>query len=100
MAHHWTIPEDWATLHLYLQTGESPAVNDSGVLALRDAMIDCPAESIVMRVRNFAYLDTGVGLRNAAVQSAEVWNEYADDPDGGAAKARSEFENVTGISLD
>ena len=36
----------------------------------------CPIASILMKVSNFRWLDTGKGLKNASKQSGQIYNKY------------------------
>ena len=70
--------------------------NHSSVKALAKAMGYADGGSIMMRKRNFDYLDPSMagGLSNFAGQTKRIWNEYQSNPDVILAEASKAFADL------
>ena len=94
MTHTWFYDDDLAVLHLKLKYGGKVSVFHSAVVSLSQA-IDVTQPSIVVRKRNFDFLETGSGTSHAAEETkiwqAKVWNDYLNDPEFVASQARDAY---------
>ena len=93
----WTREQDLAVLFLKLEhKGRlTPAHADVGKLA---RATNHSEDSIIMRKRNFDYLDASVpgGLRNTAKLTEGIWAEYERDPEGVLAEGRRAYLKFIG----
>ena len=89
----WTREQDLAVLYLKVEYHGQLKQGHPTVHALADAM-DRTVASIWMRKGNFDSLDPsvlGVGLRNAAQLTVDIWAEYERNPERVLSEARRAY---------
>lgn len=92
----WTRKQDLAVLYLKMHYKKQLNSNHPDVCSLATAMNRSEA-SIWMRKGNFDSLDNsvdGIGLKNAAQLTKDVWSEYQSNPDAILAEARKAFSDL------
>ena len=74
--HKWTKEDDIVAYYLYR------AGADSFVLGTKEISraLGMTESSLKMRIANFMAIDTGHGLKNAAIASKELYDAYKDIP--------------------
>ena len=91
----WTREEDLAVLYLKVEHGKELSQRHPAILALANSL-NRSVDSIWMRKGNFDSLDPsvgGVGLRNAAKLTVDIWAEYSRNPEGVLSEARRSYWN-------
>ena len=92
----WTREQDLAVLYIKLEHKERLTLTHPDVCMLAKAMKRTEA-AMWMRKGNFDSLDTsvpGVGLRNTAQLTVDIWAEYEQNLDGIRAEARRAYLNL------
>lgn len=72
--HKWTIDDDYIVFVLYFKN-----IKEKNSIDNVSQKIGCGTGSLRMRIKNFKYIETGIGLSNYSEMSKKVYDELSNN---------------------